>query len=75
MVIDYNKWLRAAYAYYLLPGEDTGMSDYEWDVMARRISILNKQIPYKELPSDYDGGSLFFLKKENYPEHIRKYYE
>lgn len=63
---DYKRWLKAAYIYYFGYGEDSGMSDAEWDFLARQV------VPdeHDELRgSGYEPGqSLYWLKKDKYPE-------
>lgn len=64
--VEYRRWLKAAYIYYWGTGEDSGMSDYEWDSVGRKIN-----------PEDWDelrgtgyvpGQSLFWMKRSDYPE-------
>ena len=65
----YLRWLKAAYIYYYGYGEDTGMSDHEWDHLARQIN-----------PEDWDelkgtgyvpGQSLYWLPKDKYPDEVK----
>lgn len=57
-----KKWLKAAYTYYLEPGDDTGMSDLEWDATARLLYSHKDEMPWCPVLSDptYEGGSLFW---------------
>lgn len=45
---EYNRWLRAAYLYYIEPGEDTGMSDAEWDYLSRKFYAARDQMSAPE---------------------------
>ncbi len=73
---NYLRWLKAAYLYYITPGEDTGMGDSTWDYYAREFYKARDTLPKEEFPvlhhERWDGGSLFFLKKSEYPEEITK---
>jgi len=62
---EYKRWLKAAYTYYWGTGEDSGMSDAEWDFVGRQINPDD----WDELRgTQYDPGqSLFWMKQEDYP--------
>jgi len=72
---EYLRWLRAAYRYYVTPGEDTGMSDYEWDQLSRKFYADKDNYPASDYPvlhhSEFTGGSLFWLKRGEYPEEVK----
>lgn len=65
--------LIASYKYYLL-NKDTGYSDYLYDISCNELlknydtidDPYKKYIPIESLPS----GSLFHLKKEDYPADV-----
>lgn len=67
---DYRRWLKAAYIYYYGYGEDSGMSDFEWDVLGRQINIEDhaelKGTNYKP------GQSLFWLLMDEYPDWAKE---
>lgn len=66
----YRRWLKAAYLYYWEAGEDTGMSDAEWDYVGRQL------IPdeWEELKGTQyvPGQSLFWLSKDKYPSWVKE---
>ncbi|MCK0507970.1 hypothetical protein [Aromatoleum anaerobium] len=68
---EYHRWLRAAYLYYIEPGEDTGMSDAEWDSLSRKYLRERDQMTEPEHAplhrDEFDGGSLFWLRRGEYP--------
>jgi hypothetical protein len=64
-MLDLYRYLEAAYLYYLHPEHGIIMSDYDWDVLGRK---LEQQGVIAE------SGSLFQMREEDYPEHIRKKY-
>ena len=70
----YLTWLKAAYLYYINYGEDSGMSDAEWDHLSREFYANREQFSPEEYPvlhrSEFIGGSLFWLKKNEYPKEI-----
>lgn len=66
---DYHRWLRAAYIYYYHPEDDSGMSDSEWDYIGR--SLIPEEWPELKGTGYIPGQSLFWLKKEKYPENIQ----
>ena len=73
----YLRWMRAAYLYYIsTTGEDSGMTDGEWDLIARRLYAMRDILPKEEYPVLHDerftGGSIFWLKKEDYPQEVRE---
>lgn len=62
------QYLEAAYLYYLHPEHlqyEEFMSDYEWDALGRK---LEKEGIIKQ------SGSLFQMREEDYPRHIRDKY-
>jgi hypothetical protein len=62
----YKNWLRNAYEYYWGEGYTT-MTDHEWDALARQFAERSEE--FDELRGrDYDGGSLFWMKRGDYPE-------
>lgn len=67
---EYRKWLKAAYIYYWGTGEDSGMTDYAWDSLGRRINPEE----WDELRgTDYvPGQSLFWLSKDKYPSWVKE---
>lgn len=72
----YDRWLRAAYLYYIdTEGADTGMHDIEWDAIGRELYAVRSKLPADQFPvlhdERYSGGSLFWLRKDQYPAHIR----
>lgn len=58
------------------PGEDTGMSDGEWDTLAHIFYLKRDAFPGPDYAilhhPDWAGGSLFFLKRDDCPEWARK---
>lgn len=70
-----QQWLKAAMIYYLQPGDDTGLSDYEWDVLGRDLYMNRHLFPECKILNDpeYDGGSLFWVKIPQYQEALSKY--
>lgn len=70
----YNRWLRAAYIYYIKAGEDTGMSDAEWDSLSRKFYSERHQMTEPEFAiihrKEFTGGSLFWLSRDEYPKEI-----
>lgn len=68
---EYQRWLRAAYLYYIEPGEDTGMSDAEWDYLSRKFYAERDQMNDPEHAilhrEEFQGGSLFWVKRDEYP--------
>jgi hypothetical protein len=65
-------WLRAAQTYYLSPGDDTGMSDREWDAAAMLLFDNRDVFPLCPVLNDpeYRGGSLFWVKKKMYEQAL-----
>ena len=62
----YKKWLKNAYEYYHGDGF-VDMHDTVWDQLA--IEFSKESHKYKELKDrNYEGGSLFWLKREEYPD-------
>ena len=73
----YIRWLRAAYLYYIDPnGFDTGMTDGEWDLIAKRLYASRNFLSKEDYPVLHDdrftGGSIFWLKKEDYPPEAKE---
>ena len=71
MIFDkqYRRWLSNAFEYYLGDGF-VDMSDAEWDVLAHEFAKNSEE--YDELRGrNYEGGSLFWLKREEYPDWAR----
>jgi len=70
----YLKWLKAAYIYYHGDGEDTGMSDAEWDYWSREFYKNRDSLPIEAYPvihrEEFEGASLFWLKKSDYPNEL-----
>lgn len=71
----YKAWLRAAFLYYLQPGENTGMSDAYWDSLGRALYENREQLGKENFPilfsEGWNGGSLFFLNFDDYPEDVK----
>ena len=71
----YIKWLRAAYIYYIKPGDDPGMTDTEWDSISRALYRARGEIQEELFPvvyrNEFTGGSIFWLKRGEYPEEAR----
>lgn len=63
-----NKWLTAAKIYYLSPGDDSGMSDHEWDRLGRELYAAKDEMPWCPVLNhpDYTGGSLFWVTFKMY---------
>lgn len=76
MQVLYHKWLRAAYLYYITPGEDTGMHDLTWDAISRELYAARHLLPKETFPvlhhEYFSGGSLFWLGPEGYPSSVCK---
>lgn len=70
-----NKWLISARTYYLCPGDDTGMSDHEWDHVARQLFSKREMFADCKILNDptYQGGSLYWVKRAMYEEELNKY--
>jgi hypothetical protein len=70
-----NKWLLSARTYYLFPGDDTGMSDHEWDQIAKQLFSKREIFADCKILNDptYKVGSLFWLKRASYEEELKKY--
>lgn len=73
---EFKRWLKAAYLYYITPGEDPGMSDYQWDMLSK-FYFANREIlnPFDYgvvHHPDFEGGSLFFLRREEYPDWCKE---
>ena len=70
----YQEWLRAAYLYYITPGEETGMCDAQWDARSKEFYAARDQHPAADYPvlhhPNFQGGSLFWLKREEYPREV-----
>jgi hypothetical protein len=63
----YKKWLTAAYRYYIRPDLDSKMTDYEWDNVCKLVVQNIDRCP--EMKSlEYSGGSLFWMRFDDYPE-------
>lgn len=68
---NYVEWLTAAYHYYWGVDTESHMSDFDWDAKAKKFA-KNKHL-YAELKdTDYDGGSLFWLSKNKYPDWAKE---
>lgn len=63
----YARWLRAAYSYYHGDGS-AAMSDAEWDRLAQEFALRKDEF-YELRGTDWDGGSLFWLK---FPDWAKK---
>lgn len=70
-----RKWLTAAEAYYLSPGDDTGMTDHEWDRLARELYNNRALLPQCHIlnDADYKGGSLYWVKSIDYAKALALY--
>lgn len=70
-----NKWLISARIYYLYPGDDSGMSDHEWDQVARHLFNKRDLFADCKILNDptYQGGSLYWVKRDMYEEELNKY--
>lgn len=72
----YIRWLRAAYLYYISAGEDSGMTDAEWDMWSRHFHAKRADLPADQYPvlhrEEFTGGSLFWLKASEYPEEAKR---
>ena len=70
----FNVYLRASYKYYITE-EETGLSDYEYDLLCHTLKKDWDDIthPHKHLATieDMGCGTGFSIKKEDYPEDIR----
>lgn len=68
-------WLVSARIYYLYPGDDTGMSDHQWDAAARKLFEKKALFPECSILNDpsYQGGSLYWVKRATYEEELKKY--
>lgn len=68
---DYDEWLRNAYWYYWGVDKESTMSDFEWDRLAKKFAKESDKYP--ELKNtNYEGGSLFWLSKDKYPDWIKE---
>jgi len=61
----YNRWLEAAYVYYLHPEFDPIMSDAEWDYIGRELEQEGVITSF---------GSLFQMGEDSYPKEIQEKY-
>lgn len=63
-----TRWLAAAKVYYLGAGEDSGMSDHEWDAIGRELFASRDKLPLCPVLHDerYQGGSLFWVNRDLY---------
>jgi hypothetical protein len=72
----YQAWLRAAYKYYIDPDEfgESGMSDYDWDMLSRRLYAERDDHPdwVAIQHPDFEGMSLYFLRATDYPEWAKR---
>lgn len=70
-----QRWLVSARIYYLYPGDDTGMSDHQWDIVAKKLYEKRALFPECSILNDpsYKGGSLFWVKRQSYEEELKKY--
>ncbi len=70
-----QKWLEAARIYYLLPGDDTGVSDHEWDRNASILYSNRDKFPDCKILNDetYTGGSLYWVKRQMYIDALELY--
>ena len=69
------KWLKAAKAYYIHPGDDTGMEDLDWDAAARTLFAARDQFPDCPILNEptYQCGSLFWVSIPLYAEALETY--
>jgi hypothetical protein len=70
-----RKWLVSARLYYLFAGVDSGMSDYDWDKLARELFSKKDIFADCKILNDptYQGGSLYWVNKAKYQEELEKY--
>ena len=72
----YLKWLRAAYLYYIVPGGESEMHDLEWDALGRKLFLIRDHLDPQMYPvlfsPKYEGGSLFWLRAQDYPEEVKQ---
>lgn len=63
-----RRWIEAARIYYLSPGDDSGMTDSQWDAAARVLYRNRHLFPHCPILSDpeYAGGSLFWVRRGVY---------
>lgn len=68
-------WLKAAQVYYLSPGDDSGVSDYEWDYLGRELYKVKHLFPLCPILNNpnYEGGSLFWVKRDMYSQALALY--
>lgn len=68
----YINWLKQAYLYYFL--DDNTMSDSEWDYWSRMFYANRGELLRETFPvvhrEEFTGGSLFWLKKDEYPKEV-----
>ena len=61
--------------YYLSAGEESGMSDAEWDHLSRTFYADRAKYPASEFPVLHDerftGGSIYWLSRHEYPAECR----
>lgn len=69
----YINWLTQAYKYYFL--DDADMSDSEWDYWSKQFFTNRSELLVSQFPiihrEEFTGASLFWLKKEEYPEECK----
>lgn len=67
------RWLQAAHVYYLSPGDDSGMSDHEWDHIGRELYARRKELPGCPVLNDssYPGGSIYWVTYGLYEEALK----
>lgn len=77
----YDQWLLNAFLYYHTDTtmHQSSMDDGTWDAFAREYAELAKKpragaslVELRKYPQ-YEGGSLFFLPKEEYKRVLSKY--
>lgn len=73
----YQDWLEASYQYYIL-NVPTKYSDYEYDLMANKLSKVWDKVDHtsKGLIDEESlrCGSAFHIKADDYPEDIKNKY-
>jgi hypothetical protein len=72
----FRVWITAAWRYYYGSGENTGMSDREWDNASRDLHAVRGLLPEDEFAVLRDeqfepGQSIFWLSRDKYPEYAK----
>lgn len=73
--LSYIEWLKAAYRYYHQPDKPALVADHVWDQQSRSWYGQRNQLPIDDFSILHDprftGGSLYWLKPEEYPQQVR----